>query len=388
MAFMDVLLRRYPGRFAWFSLRGEAKPEHNPWQVAYASSPLPKNISRLPGLLRFLNYRVFPYLQAHRATKFAREQGCQVVLADLAFETVIVGRLAAKRLGVPLLVNVHDDPVERLRLKKLPKTFLRWYERQFEKTLRAAQRVGVISDYMGEAYQQRYGVQTTTLYIGVEAEKCLAPRCPDPSGDCVIITLGSQNSSQNWVLLIAAVKQLNSWTGRQKFRILHIGDLSNDLPRSAEVEVTSWLPEEGFLRQLERADICFLNSSFDSYNAEVGRLSFPLKVHSYILAQRPILALGPEDSAVVRFVRDHQAGTVCTQSELAGDRFAGARDDGRYGSDLASVIQSLSTDSAQCVSALAGLARLRETFNRELFFETFESFIVDVADHSKIGVMS
>jgi hypothetical protein len=183
-------------------------------------------------------------------------------------------------------------------------------------------------------------------------------------------------------LLIAAVKQLNSWTGRQKFRILHIGDLSNDLPRSAEVEVTGWLPEEGFLRQLERADICFLNSSFDSYNAEVGRLSFPLKVHSYILAQRPMLALGPESSAVVRFVHDHQTGAVCTQSELAGDRFTGARDDEGYGSDLASVIQSLSTNPVQCVSALAGLARLRKTFNREQFFETFETFIGDPFEHA------
>lgn len=360
MAFMSVMLERYPERFAWFSLRGQAEPEWNPHKIPYAACPSPSRPTSWRSLRLVLAYFLWPFSQAVKAARFARENGCEVLLGDLAFEAVVTGRLSAKISGLPLLVNVHDDPVNRLRVKGDPAWFMRWYENQFAKTLKTAQRVGVISDSMGEVYQQRYGVRTTTLYIGVEQEKCLPARCPDPTRQPILIaSLGSVNSAENWNLLISAVRQLNSQSGGEKFRILHIGNLNPDLAAPPEVEVTGWLPEEDFLRQLDRADICFLNASFAPEQAEVGRLSFPLKIHSFIQAQRPMLALGPSDSAVARFVREHQAGEVCCQPDTGA---------------LADVIQSLCSDLESCKRALEGVAKLRQSFDRERFFETFETF--------------
>ena len=334
MAFMDVLLERYPERFAWFSLRGGASPEWNPRGIPYAACPSPRRPSQFHTLRLLLAYFIWPLIQAFRAAGVARKNGCEVVFGDLAFEAVIAARLAARFTGLPLIVNVHDDPPQRLRLKNHPQWFQRWYEKQFVKTLRAARGVGVISDSMGEVYQQRYGVRTTTLYIGVEPENCLSPRCAEPGKQKVLIaSLGSVNSGENWNLLISAVRKLNQEQGIEKFRILHIGNLNPSLPAPAEVEVTGWLPEEGFLRQLDRADLCFVNSSFAPDQAETGRLSFPLKIHSFIQAQRPMLALGPEDSSIVRFVRDHQAGEVCCQPDASA---------------LADTIQLLISDPARC----------------------------------------
>ena len=360
MAFMDVLLERYPERFAWFSLRGKAAPEWNPRAIPYASCPSPNRPSRLRTLRLLLVYFLWPFSQALKAARFARRNGCEVVLADLAFEAVVTGRLTARFLGLPLLVNVHDDPVHRLRLKGHPGWFLRWYENQFARTLRYARRVGVISDYMGEVYQQRYGVRTTTLYIGVEAQNRLEPRCPAVERTCVILSLGSQNSVENWNRLIQAVQFLNAPSGEQRYRILHIGNLNPSLAAPPEVEVTGWLPDEDFARELGRADICFLNADFSPEQAETGRLSFPLKIHSYIQAQRPMLALGPSDSAVVRFVRERQAGEVCCQPDARA---------------LADTIQSLASSPDRCRRALEGLAALRETFDRTRFFETFDTFV-------------
>lgn len=361
MAFMNVLLERYPKRFAWFSLRGGETPTWNPHATPYAACPSPRRPSRFPSLRLLLTYFIWPFFQAFKAGRFARENGCAVVLADLAFEAVIAGRLAARFARLPLLVNVHDDPPNRLRLKSHPRWFQRWYEKQFRKTLRAAKRVGVISDAMGEVYQQRYGVQTTTLYIGVEPENCLAPHCPPPEKQPILIaSLGSVNSTENWNLLISAVKKLNQEQGTGKFRLLHIGSLSPNLPAPPELEVTGWLPEEDFLRQLDRADLCFLNSSFSPDLAETGRLSFPLKIHSYIQSQRPMLALGPSDSSVVRFVRAHACGPVCDQAN------AGL---------LAQTIQDFIQDPKGCDRALQGLAELKKKLSRETFFESFETFL-------------
>lgn len=360
MAFMNVLLERYPERFAWFSLRGGVSPEWNQINIPYASCPSPSRPARFPTLRLLLAYFLSPCVQAFRAARFAREHGCEVVFGDLAFEAVITARLAARWARLPLLVNVHDDPPQRLRLKNHPQWFQRWYEKQFAKTLRAARGVGVISDSMGEVYQQRYGVRATTLYIGVEPEKCLSPRCPDNTKQPILIaSLGSVNSAENWNLLISAVRKLNQQQGTEKFRILHIGNLDPNLLAPAEVEATGWLAEEDFLGQLDRADVCFLNSSFALDQAETGRLSFPLKIHSFIQAQRPLLAFGPADSAVVRFVHDHQAGEVCCQPDASA---------------LADTIQAFISDPEGCKHCLDGLARLRDSFDRQRFFETFETF--------------
>jgi glycosyltransferase involved in cell wall biosynthesis len=194
----------------------------------------------------------------------------------------------------------------------------------------------------------------------VEEEKCLPTRCPDPQKQPILITsLGSVNSTENWNLLIAAVRRLNSQSGEEKFRILHIGSLNARLATPPEVEVTGWLPEEEFLRQLDRADICFLNASFAPEQAEVGRLSFPLKIHSYIQAQRPMLALGFSESSVVRFVLSHECGSVCEQADEAL---------------LAETILRMVSDPSACPHALQGLAKLKQSFSREHFFTAFENF--------------
>ena len=130
------------------------------------------------------------------------------------------------------------------------------------------------------------------------------------------------------------------------------------------MEVSGWLPEEAFLQQLERADVCFLNWSFSPELAETGRLSFPLKIHSYIQAQRPMLALGPADSAVSRFVRAYACGAVCDTPDEE---------------KLAEAIQSLATDQRLCSEALRGVMALPQKFSRERFFSTFEAF-TQVAD--------
>lgn len=99
----------------------------------------------------------------------------------------------------------------------------------------------------------------------------------------------------------------------------------------------------------------------------MGRLSFPLKIHSFIQAQRPMLALGPSDSSVVRFVRAHRCGEVCEQADVNA---------------LGDVIQSLYSDTERCKWALEGLGELKGSFSRKCFFATFENFTQVTNDHA------
>jgi len=269
--------------------------------------------------------------------------------------------VASKALGVPLLVSIHDDPVNRIRAKNLPGWMVQLYERELSKTLRASKRCGVISDYMGEHYLERFGVQTTTLFIGVEEEKCLPPKVLTSETKPIVIgSIGSVNSAENWNTLIETVRSLNQRHGEGSFRILHIGELAQTLPVADDVEVTGWVPEEGFVDHLRRIDIGFLNWSFAPEMSETARTSLPLKITSYIQAQTPMLALGPERSTVIRFVQDNLCGATCTEPVAEA---------------LAACLENFVGNPDDCATAQTNVRGLKRRFSRDAFFERFEDFV-------------
>lgn len=359
MAFMATLLEKYLQAFCWFSLRAPAS--NNPFPIPYQSSAPPQRPARFARLRQLIQYGPWAWQQGHRAAAFGRAHSATLVLADLAFEAVIAGRVAAKALGVPLLTMVHDDPLNRLRVKGLPAWFLGWYEGQFARALTESRQTAVICDYMGETYRQRYGARPVTLFPGVEPSACLPPRSLNPAKTPIMIgSVGSVTSPANWNLLVQALAVLNRRRGAGKFRLLHLGVPPQNVTVSEDVEITGWLPETDFVQALGRMDIGFLTWDFAPELAETARTSFPLKTSSYLQAQVPMLALGAPDSTVVRFVQDYKCGVTCTSPQAEA---------------LAGQIESLALDAGRYQSALQGVVALKNTFSRAQFFEKFEQFI-------------
>ena len=129
---------------------------------------------------------------------------------------------------------------------------------------------------------------------------------------------------------------------------------------ASAVEVTGWVPEDEYLHHLSRIDASFLNGSFPPRFSETSKLSFPLKIHSYIQAQKPMLAFGPSDSSVVRFVQDYQCGAVCTEFNLES---------------LSSSLDRLISNQQVYEKTQTGVIKLKQVFSREQFFENFENFL-------------
>lgn len=361
MYFMDILLRKHPKSFCWFSLSSTSLHLTNhTFRIPYAFARRLQRPTRIQWLRQFLNMGLWARMMGNRAARFGREQQVEVVLADMAFEAVVAGRVAAQILKVPLLVSVHDDPVNRIAVKGYPNWLVNWYERQFAATLQFATRCGVISDYMGEYYQSEYGTATTTLYIGVDPNVCLSPKRLEANQKPVIIgSIGSMNSNSNWELLIESIRMLNDRNGEERYRILHIGRLPRGLKIVNEVEVTGWLSENEFLLHLKRIDIGFLNWSFAHDYRLTGRTSFPLKIHSYIQAQRPMLALGPVESSVCRFVKENGCGEICTVANA---------------SKLAQKIERL-VRPQRYEDCSTQVEYLKSSLSRDSFFSSFQSFI-------------
>lgn len=369
MAQMAALLDQYADHFAWFALRKPKEPNPFPVPLDFAE-PLARP-ARIPRRLnQILNLGPWAAHMGRLAADFGRQHHADVVLTDMAFEAVVAGRVAAQKLGLPLLTMVQDPPVNRLRTKGYPVWFLWWYERQFAKTMRASRRCAVVSDYMGEAYRQRYGVETATLYLGVDPSSCLEPRPFSPHQPVITIgSVGSILSASNWDLLIQTVRLLNRAEGKDRYRILHIGTLPAGIQAAPEAEVTGWISDPAEMqRHLARLHLGFLNYPFDPEFAETGRTSFPTKIHSYIQAQVPMIALGTADSTVIRFVQDYHCGAVCASPDAE---------------KMAECIREFSLSQPRWEDALVNLARLKQVFSRENFYEAFQNF-VNLPDRAKL----
>jgi glycosyltransferase involved in cell wall biosynthesis len=262
-------------------------------------------------------------------------------------------------MEVPLAVSIHDDPVEILAEKTHPRWLRQAFASEFERTLKAASSWGVISPGMAAEYSAQYGIQCELLYMGVETDQCLPPVYFDPSKTTFTIgSVGSVVSEANWTMLIDAVRQLGGKYPNRRFRILHLGDLPDHL-HAPEVEVKGWITGQKFREHLTEFDISFLNFWFDSHESS-RRIAFPTKAHSYIEAQRPILAFGPADCSVVRFVQDHQCGAACTVPNSQA---------------LTKCVEAF-LDSVLYDRSVKNMLTLKQTFSRQAFYQHFERFIM------------
>ena len=313
MYYMKILLDRHSDLFTWFSLR-RLKNEYNIWKIPYSdASPIyfPKSFSNIR---RFVNLYPWAFMQGLKAAWFGWKNNIGIVYSDLAFEAVITGRIVSKILNVPLVSSIHDDPVNRLEKKDCPKWILSMYKKSFSKTLKYSSNTVVISDYMGKYYNRAYGISTITLFPGLE-KKDLLPIKPFPfeKKNIIIGAIGSINCMKNWELLIKVCEKINKVFEHRKINIIHVGEKPHLAPKSNIVNYLGFVKNSNFKERLAMIDIGFLNWDFTAKARVTVETSLPLKINSYIQAGVPMLALGPIESSIVKFVKDNKCGLYCIE---------------------------------------------------------------------------
>ena len=305
MYFMKILLDRHANIFTWFSLRKTQKIS-NEWEIPYCStSPIkfPKSNSNL----RIL-FNLYPWAiaRALKAIWFGRKNNVQVVLSDLAFEAVIVGRLVAKILNIPLISMIHDDPINRIEKKTYPSWLVNIYNKSFIKTLKYSESIMVISDYMGEHYKKNYGIKYVTLFPGKHEKEMLPLKSFDSlQKNFTIGLVGSINCMKNLENLIKVCEDINKFGKYGKIKIIHIGKTPSNVFVNPILSYEGYLEEKLFIKKLIEFDIGYLNWDFNKQYRTTFLTSFPLKVHTYIQAGVPLLAVGPTDSSIIKFVNEN-----------------------------------------------------------------------------------
>ena len=326
-----VLIRRLArelpsGRLCWFSSRpllGGRMPEgleHVPFAHADYTVRRPNRFG-LASWREYLNLRWLSLLQAQKAAAWGASCGVNAVWAVMQEQVIVSGPVAARLLGVPCHVSVHDVPSYFLQGRLSPVKMKR-FESIFHTEYRNAASRDVICEAMRRHCMERTGADAIVVTHGWEnPTEILSEPIPSPAGDRLRIHYAGMVYDQELLRAFILGLEKERDGGRfPRFEFVLFG--SNKFkPRMApwpqSVCWLGWLNDADLAAKLKESDFLYFQHPFDQERQDFAATSFPAKLSSYLRARRPIIFHAPEYSSVSELARKHRLPFLLNQRDAA-----------------------------------------------------------------------
>ncbi|HEY6126712.1 MAG TPA: hypothetical protein VIW23_00880 [Candidatus Acidoferrum sp.] len=227
--------------------------------------------------------------------------------------------------GKKVHLTVHDDPFATWTRSRRYRIFRPLLAGTFPEVLRAAQSIDVTSWGMRNLYRQKYAVKCFSLYLHIAALPQL-----DISPDQRQLTVGHIGTlyhPEPFRRFLSACKNIAA-EKKRRLRIVRIG-ASPEIDAIADqgpglFEFHGDVDEESAIPLLAACDLLYAMYPAGEMYELFRRTSLPVKVSTYIQAQRPIFAHTPPDSTLACVVRKYKIGQTC-ESQREGEIAAGVR---------------------------------------------------------------
>lgn len=293
--------------------------------IEYSSKPadgwpkLPSIITPLLSLAGESYHALFSTTKiAEKIIVYGKKHQIDLLWITLQGQTTI--RLAmkvARALKVPLLVEVWDDPVWWLKDNHIDWFSRKLIMRNFALALKKAQNCATASWLMAEAYQKEYQAKTVPFLPSLKKSWAVLPSLQIHSANELIIgVVGQLYSAEEWSSLIAALDLLNWKIGNRKIIIRLLGSYAHLYSyRPTKIEFLGYHSQKEAVELMSKADILYCPYIFNPAFKKVTELSFPGKLITYLAAGRPVFFHGPSYAGPGIFLKQHQAGFICTTLE-------------------------------------------------------------------------
>ena len=212
----------------------------------------------------------------------------------------------------PVHVTIHDDPFGTWARSDRYKWFQPLLRTIFPRVLRDAKNVDVTSWGMRNLYRERYKVRCFSVYLHVAQLPSL--NVTRDSEKLTVGHIGTLYQPEPFERFLAACKQIAAERKRE-LRVIRIGaspELGAFSRRDPEIfEAHGDLEEETAIPLLASCDLLYAMYPSGKKFERFRRTSLPIKLSSYVQAQRPIFAHAPRDSTLARIVGPWRVGKVC-----------------------------------------------------------------------------
>lgn len=235
--------------------------------------------------------------------------------------------------GKTVHLTIHDEPLAMLIRSRRYRALWPLMARVFPRVLRRAKSVDVTSTAMRDYLKNKYDVNSFSLYKYLPELPTISPQVSAGT-----LTVGHIGSLYHRSLFRKFVLACGDLARRQKrcLKIIRIGrspemdEIAAENPTAFELH--GELLEECALPLLAACDFVYAMYPYGFRFRGFRRTSLPIKLSTYIQAQRPIFAHTPPDSGLAQIVRQFHVGKVCssgqrpeierTIEELLSSRFA------------------------------------------------------------------
>jgi hypothetical protein len=288
-----------------------AKPRENGFR------PLPGRAGSVTAYAydRFVSQRRLPDL-VDRAVEFGRRHKIDRVWAVLQGQTIIrIAPLIAQKLGVPLYSQVWDPVGWWIRAHGIDARTGAGIQVAYDAALSGSEKIGAASIPMAEEYSRRYNVPSFPLMHGLPDTFGCEPIDHLRSGDQFRIGVAGQlYASEEWACLLRTLGHMNwKFMGRDVV-IRYLGPhLYLAATQKMNVEYWGWRSQDEAAEILGSCDLLYCPYWFSPVFREEAMYSFPSKLSLYLSCARPVVFHGPEYAAPARFLKEMNAGILCTE---------------------------------------------------------------------------
>jgi hypothetical protein len=246
-------------------------------------------------------------------------------------------------LGKQVHLTVHDEPLAMLVRSRRYRALWPLMSLTFSRVLRGVRSVDVTSAKLRDYFKRKYNVDSFALYKYLAELPAMEFHLSENT-----LTVGHIGSLYHPDPFRKFVQACRSYAAKQNrsLRIVRIGD-SPEIGKIAAENLATFenhgeLLEKDALPVLATCDFVYAMYPDGFRFRDFRRTSLPIKLSTYIQAQRPIFAHTPLDSGLAQLICRYAVGTVCSshnedgiqqaiqailQAKIARDQFEALRSD-------------------------------------------------------------
>lgn len=274
----------------------------------------------------FLQYLRQKYFTLPKLTRnilrFAKSQKVDCIWSILQGQTMVcVTASLLKQNTIPVKVQIWDSLEWWLRARNIPNLLQRIYLNTFDQIILKANAIATASYNMDEEYQKKYKRNSNVFVSFLDKKDYHTLPQSTYSNTFLIGFCGQLYAKNNFLHLIDALNQLN-WQVSDKKIILRMMTYIKDINslklyfdniemKDENVELPGWVQPEETIRLLKESDLLYCPYWFDQEFKLEAITSFPSKLTSYLVAERPILLHAPSYSSPHCFLKQYNAGLLC-----------------------------------------------------------------------------
>lgn len=226
--------------------------------------------------------------------------------------------VAAELLSMkkPFHLTVHDEPLAMLVRSRLLRPLWPLMSLTFSRVLRGARTVDVTSTKMRDYFNLKYGVHCFALYKHLSELPMVHFRPPEKT--LTVGHIGSLYLADPFRQFVLACLDYAKKQGRS-LKIVRIG-ASPEMDKIVSENLANFasygeLHERDAIKLLSECDLVYAMYPDGFRFQGFRRTSLPIKLSTYIQAQRPIFAHTPLDSGLAHLIRQFNVGCVCSSQQ-------------------------------------------------------------------------